>query len=57
MGQSLAQRRGIAATVADERQVRGALLRAVADQNVFGALRENVRDRRARIGPVPPQRP
>jgi len=49
--------RAIAATVLDERQVRGALLGAVADQNVFGTHRENVCERLARIGPVPHQRP
>ena len=55
--QSLALCRAIAATVADETQVRGALLRAVADQNVFGGAARTGRDRRPRIRPVPYQRP
>jgi hypothetical protein len=48
---------GIAATVADERQVRGALLRAVADQNVPRRHPQHRSDCRARIRPVPNQRP
>jgi hypothetical protein len=57
MEQSLAMRRAMAPTVADERKVRGALVGAVADQDVLGGHRENGRDRRARIRPVPHQRP